>query len=87
MSDNFANTATGMSGPASDAFSIIPDDVTALAQTTRAIYTGSGGDIALVMQGGNTVSFKTVPAGVILPLRASKVMATATTATNMLGLV
>ena len=87
MSDTFANTAPGMSGPATNAFPIIPDDAAPLAQTTRAIYTGSGGDIALVMQGGSTVTFKTVPAGVVLPLRVSKIMVTGTTATTMLGLV
>lgn len=87
MSDNFSNTATGMSGPANDAFNIIPDDAIDLTQVTRALYTGAGGDISLVMQSGASVSFIAVPAGIILPLRIRKVMATATTATNLCGLV
>ncbi len=87
MSDQFSYTATGMSGPATNAFAITPDDASNLGQTTRALYTGSGGDIALVMQGGGTVTFKTVPAGIILPLRVNKILATGTTATDLCGLV
>ncbi len=87
MTDNFPYTATGMSGPATNAFDIIPDDAADLTQITRALYTGSGGDIALIMQGGGMVTFKAVPAGVILPLRIKKIMLTGTTATNMRGLV
>ncbi|PHS27728.1 MAG: hypothetical protein COA85_04930 [Robiginitomaculum sp.] len=87
MSDPFPYTATGMSGPAIDAFAITPDDAIDLAQITRALYSGAGGDLAVIMQGGGAVTFKAVPAGVILPLRVKRVMSTGTTALDLRGLV
>ncbi len=88
MSDSYANTATGMSGPAANAFSITPDDGADLAQITRALYCGASGDIAVIMKDSNAVvTFKGVPAGIILPLRVKKIMATGTTATDLCGLV
>lgn len=87
MNDPFPYTATGMSGPAINAFAISPDDATDLALTTRALYSGAGGDIAVIMQGGGTITFKAVPAGVILPLRVQRVMLSGTTALDLCGLV
>jgi len=87
MSDPFPYTATGMSGPAVNAFAITPDDATDLTLTTRALYSGGGGDIAVIMQGGGAVTFKAVPAGVILPLRVKRIMLSGTTALDLRGLV
>lgn len=56
-------------------------------QSYRAIYVGGAGDVAVVMEGGGAaVTFKAPPVGTILPVRTSKVMATNTTATLLIGL-
>ena len=48
---------------------------------------GGGGDVAVTTQGGNNATFKNVAAGTFLKVQVRKVLATGTTATNLLGLV
>lgn len=75
-------------GTARDAFAITPSDTVALEETTRGIYVGGDGDVTVVMAGnGQTVTFSSVTAGTILPIRATFVNDTLTTATNLVGLV
>lgn len=50
-----------------------------------AIYVGGTGNVAVVTEGGTTVTFNAVPVGVIIPVRTQKVL-DATTATNLVGL-
>jgi len=67
------------------AVAITPSDT--VQQTYRGIYVGGAGDVAVVMEGGGAaVTFKAPPVGTLLPVRTSKVMATNTTATLLLGL-
>ena len=87
MTDRFQNTSSGLDSPALDAFSITPDDATDLHEVTRALYVGGTGDIVLVTKGGTQVTFTGLGAGSLLPVRTSRVHATGTTATNILGLV
>jgi hypothetical protein len=67
--------------------------------TTRAIYVGGTGDIAIVMPDHNLalgasaaaaqavdVVFSNVSAGTILPVQAVRVLSTGTTATNLVAL-
>lgn len=57
------------------------------ANPATALYIGVTGDVAVLPYGNSTsVVFKAVPVG-ILPVRVSKVLATGTTATNILALV
>ena len=65
---------------------------------SSCIYVGVAGDVAVVMQGvrgsngieppttANTVVFKNVPAGSILPVIIDFVASTGTTATNLVAL-
>ena len=54
---------------------------------TRALYIGGAGNVAVVMADDeNTITFTAVPAGTILPIQVIKVMATNTTATNIIAL-
>ncbi|MET3925014.1 hypothetical protein [Devosia sp. 2618] len=87
MQDRFQSTAAGFDAPASHAFPIAPSDATDLSETTRAIYCGAGGDIAATLTSGATVIFIGLATGQVLPIRATRVLATGTTATNMIGLV
>jgi hypothetical protein len=49
-----------------------------------SIYVGGAGNVTVVTEEGNTVTFTAPPVGTILPIRTQKVMA-ATTATLLIG--
>ena len=51
-----------------------------------SIYVGGAGNVSVVTEGGQTVTFTAPPVGTILPIRTSKVRATLTTATLLIGL-
>ncbi|MCD2180228.1 spike base protein, RCAP_Rcc01079 family [Rhizobium sp. C1] len=87
MADRFADNAPSLAGPASHAFPITPSDTTSLAETIRALYCGVGGDIAATLASGAAVIFTNVPAGAVLPVRATKIAAAGTTANALVGLV
>jgi len=72
---------------ATDVFAITPSDSVALSKVVKALYVGGAGNVAVKTGGSSTaVTFSGVPAGAILPVRAAFVMATNTTATNIVGL-
>lgn len=87
MTDRFSNVQPSLAGPAFSGFSIIPGDNLDLPETTRAVYVGQGGDLAVVMVSGASLVLADVPAGSLLPLRVSRVLATGTTADFLTGLV
>lgn len=67
------------------ASALTPHDTNANPAT--ALYVGVSGDVAVIPYNGTaSVVFKAAPVG-ILPVRVSKVLATGTTATNILALV
>ena len=51
----------------------------------QAIYVGVSGNISVLMEDGSTASLLSVPIG-LLPIRALRVNATGTTATNLVAL-
>lgn len=51
-----------------------------------SVYVGGTGDLKVDMLNGATVSFLSVPAGTILPIRASKIYRTGTDATEIVAL-
>lgn len=83
--DLFSKFQSGLDSPASNAFAITPGS-NELAIFTRAIYVGGAGDVKLTLIGGAEVTFKSVPSGTILPVRAKKVSSDST-ATDLIGLV
>ena len=62
---------------------VVPSDTATLDQPGE-IYVGSSGDIACVTDGGDSVTFVGVVGGTILPVIIKQVLATNTTASNML---
>jgi hypothetical protein len=73
--------------PAVNAAAITPSDTTDLTQFTRFLYVGGTGDVTVNMAGtGATILFKAIPVGTVLPIRVSRVLATGTTATNLVAL-
>ena len=83
VKDNFP--VAGSLDSARDAFVVTPDDDTDLAQVPRALYVGTGGDVAVTFPSGS-VTFTNVPNGTILMIRPLRVLE-ATTATEILGLI
>lgn len=80
MADMFSTHSSALDSPARAGFAITPDD-NDLAQTTRALYTGKGGTLVCILaDDAAEVTFSSVPAGQILPLRIRRVKATGTTA-------
>lgn len=87
MADFFATHSSALDSPATRAFAVVPDDNNDLAVSTRALYTGRGGTVVVILLDDATeVSFTSLPAGSILPLRVRRIKATGTTATDLVGL-
>ncbi|MEO5620060.1 MAG: hypothetical protein ABIQ85_04005 [Cypionkella sp.] len=86
MLDEFDKHATGITAPALHATALTPSDSTPLSVATRAIYVGTAGNLRVEMVSGDVVTLTAVAAGAIYPLRVAQVMATGTTATNLVGL-
>jgi hypothetical protein len=87
MSDRYAAHSASLTAPASDGFAITPDDDEDLPEVVRAIYVGVAGDVTAVLREGATLSFTNVPAGSLLPVRATRIKATGTSASDLVGLV
>lgn len=75
-----------VSGQIADrAFTVTPSNTA--GNVYSYLYVGVGGNIAVVTEGGDSVTFVGVPAGSFLWIRTSKVMSTDTTASSILGFV
>jgi len=89
MPDVFERNLPGLESPATRAFDAYASrsDTVDLTQPTRAIYTGSGGNLKVTLVGdANPVVFTAVPAGSFLPLRVARLWSGSTTVTDCLGL-
>lgn len=84
--DSFSSFPTTPVSPARSATAVVPSDTTTLPHVSRALYIGQGGDLAVVMAGGEQATFEAVPSGSILPIRVSRVNATNTTANGVVSL-
>lgn len=74
------------SAPARNAAAVTPSDTVDLAELTRGLYVGGTGDVTVNMADtGSAVKFAAVPAGTLLPIRASRVKSTGTTATDIVA--
>jgi hypothetical protein len=87
MADNFASYQAGLTSPAANGVAIVPDDANDLPTSTRGIYVGTTGDVVAILVGDTlATTYTAVPGGSVLPIRAKRVKATGTTATNLVGL-
>ena len=84
--DPYPTYGDSPSAPASMAFPIVPSDSAELSQATKAIYVGTGGNIALrPLHSGVDVVYRNVASGSYLTIRASHVRVTGTTAADLVG--
>ena len=74
-------------GPVVHGFAITPDDTTVFAPTRYLWIGADGGNVAVRLAGDTTpVTLNAVPAGTMLEVCCVQVMATNTTATDVVGL-
>ncbi len=67
-------------------FAITPSNSVDLAQPTIAIYLGTPGDLKIdALETGTEITFKNLANGVFHPIRAKKVYATGTSASDIIG--
>jgi hypothetical protein len=90
---NQTKACTGVSSdsrPCRKAVAITPNDSTDLTVAARAIYVGVGGDVAVYSVDdsiGTSVTIKGAATAQVLPFWVRRVLATGTTATNLVGCV
>lgn len=64
-----------------NAAAVTPSDTTEIFG--HALYVGGGGNVAMVTEGGQTVTFSGVPAGTTIVQRFTKILNAGTTATAL----
>ena len=72
--------------PATRAVAVTPSDAVDLPWITRSLYVGAAGNVKVDMGDSGTATFVGVTAGTFMPVRAKRVYATGTTATNLVAL-
>jgi len=85
MADPYANIGDDVLGPARHAAAVSPSDANDLPTASKRLWIGGTGAVALVTVGGDTVTYTGVPAGTYLQVRAARVKATGTSATNIVA--
>ena len=86
MADIFEDYRAILNGPMTDAEVVTKSDSVNLVNVSRAIYVGGTGHMNVIMANGDTILFSAIPVGTILPIRASRVQSTGTTATLMVAM-
>jgi hypothetical protein len=71
--------------PPRSAVTVAPSDSSPLAYVTKGLWVGGAGNVAVITASGTEVTYVNVPAGTHLRIRVSQVMATGTTATNIVA--
>lgn len=87
MQDPYDNFSSTPMTPAENCFAVVPSDTVELAQATKALYVGLGGNVTLrSLQGQADVTFLNVPSGAIIDVRVRAVRLSGTTASGIVGL-
>lgn len=75
------------SGPARNLYAVTPHDTNDLAAACRGLWIGGAGTITVDVEGvGEEILISGVPAGTLLPICATRVYATGTSATLIVAL-
>lgn len=73
-------------GSATGAVAVTTSDSTDLARgATKALYIGGAGNVAVITSGGDTITFTAITVGSFHPISVKRVLATGTTATNIVA--
>lgn len=88
MADPFSTYQAGLTSPAFAAIAVTPNDGADLANTSRGLWVGQGGDVAVILVNDTaSVVIANVSGGSLLPIRVKRVLATGTTATSIVALI
>lgn len=82
MADRFENISEDLQGPATKAVAVTPNDTADLPDNSKRLHVGTGGTVKVDTVGGDTVTY-TAAAGTYLYVRAKRVYATGTSASNI----
>ena len=85
MVDRFAGMGGDLLSPAADAAAVVPSDTVDFPNVPRRLWIGGAGNVKINTAAGNAVTYTGVLAGTYLGIRASRVFATGTTATNIVA--
>lgn len=89
QTDQFGAYADNVSAPCRRWVALTPSDTTDLTDLPKAIYVGTGGDISMIgvsaPTGSAGVVWKGVPAASLIPVRPRRILATGTTAADLVG--
>ncbi|GGE26538.1 hypothetical protein SAMN05421774_11264 [Gemmobacter megaterium] len=83
--DMFTYSATALADPASAALAITPSDGSDLLMVPRALYCTGAGTVQVTMRAGGDPVILPMLVGTPLPVRVTRVWATGTTATGIVG--
>ena len=87
MADRYNIGSSGLTGPATRSAAVTPSDSVDLPNVSRALWVGGAGNVAVMLADDTSaVTFVSVAAGTLLPLRVKRVMATNTTATSLVAI-
>lgn len=84
MIDKFETTTPGLDSPIGSASAVTPDDSADLAVASRALYVGGAGDLHVTLVSGDDITLTAAIQG-WHPVRAARVWATGTTATDIVA--
>jgi hypothetical protein len=84
--DPFPQQQDSVLAPSRNTVAVTPHDVNALPSAAKRLYVGATGDVVLrAVDSVADVTYKAVPTGAYISVRAAYVRATGTTATNILA--
>jgi hypothetical protein len=92
MPDPFEHHADAVIAPARSAINVVPSDTTDYLSDVgqvvpKGLYVGGAGTVRVrLVDDVTTVDFVAVTAGTLLPVRPRRILATGTTATNIVAL-
>lgn len=88
MTDTFTEHGASLDSPAENGAAVTPHNTNDLANATRGLCFAAAGALKVDMVGGTTVTFAdgALAAGVVHPLRVTRVYATGTDATGIIAL-
>lgn len=86
-SDQFKLSGDSVISPARKCFAVLPSDTSELPSVVKALYIGTGGDLSVMAADDSAfVTFRNIPDGFIIDIRAVAVRATGTSAADIVGL-
>ena len=83
--DEFEAYAVGLNSPYESGVAVTPDDNADLDFITRSLWVGVSGDVAVQWRDGSSVVLKSAPVG-LLNVRVARILATGTTASELVAL-